>query len=78
MVVDVSEAVNRVNDKNYEVKVRELEMFEAAHGTIPDGAIVIIRTGWGDKVRNIRAFAGLDQFNKQNFPGEMYNIALLF
>nr|XP_045600107.1 isatin hydrolase-like [Procambarus clarkii]QPM92666.1 kynurenine formamidase-like [Procambarus clarkii] len=69
VVVDVSGPIKNAQDKNYEVKVRDLEQWESDHGTIPDGALVLFRTGWAKKVKNIRDFAGLDQHNTLNFPG---------
>ncbi|KAK8730771.1 hypothetical protein OTU49_007922 [Cherax quadricarinatus] len=69
VVVDVSKEITQTQDKNYEVKVRDLEQWEEVHGTIPDGALVLFRTGWATKVKNIREYAGLDQQNNRNFPG---------
>jgi kynurenine formamidase len=45
VVVDVADAAAR--DPDYRVTVTDLETFEAAHGPIPNDAIVLIRTGWG-------------------------------
>jgi kynurenine formamidase len=33
-------------DPNYLLTVADLEAFEAEHGTLPDGAWVLLRTGW--------------------------------
>ena len=45
VVVDAASqsSVNR----DYLVSVADFEAFEAAHGPIPSGAIVLVRTGWG-------------------------------
>ncbi|KAK7084621.1 hypothetical protein SK128_001816, partial [Halocaridina rubra] len=69
VVIDVSRQIKFSGQMNYEVKVKDLEDWEAAHGVIPDGCLVIIRTGWGAKSKNIRDYSGLDQHNKNNFPG---------
>lgn len=68
VVIDVSRQIKLSGQLNYEIKVRDLEDWEKAHGVIPDGTIVIIRTGWGAKSQNIREYSGLDQHNKNNFP----------
>jgi kynurenine formamidase len=44
-VVDVS--ATAAADPDLLVGVRQLEADEAAHGRIPDGAMVLLRTGWG-------------------------------
>jgi kynurenine formamidase len=42
--VDASEACAR--DVDHAIGRAELEVFETRHGRIPDGAIVLLRTGW--------------------------------
>ncbi|XP_066980365.1 isatin hydrolase-like [Macrobrachium rosenbergii] len=69
VVIDVSNQIRSANHLNYEVKVQDLEDWEAVNGIIPDGTLVLIRTGWGAKVNNLRDYSGLDQHNKNNFPG---------
>jgi kynurenine formamidase len=53
LVVDVSAAAR--TDRDYLVGVADLEAFEKAHGAIPAGAIVLLRTGfgalWADRAR---------------------------
>ena len=44
-VVDVSAAAS--GDPDYRVTAEDLRAWEATHGRIPDGAVVLIRTGWG-------------------------------
>lgn len=45
VVIDVSAAAEA--DPDYQVAVSDLEAWEAEHGRIPDGAIVLVNTGWG-------------------------------
>ena len=45
VVVDVTGAEN----PDYLVSTGDLEEWEARHGPIPNGAILLIRTGWGDR-----------------------------
>ncbi|CAL4112535.1 unnamed protein product, partial [Meganyctiphanes norvegica] len=67
VMIDVSRKAR--TQSNYEVKVRDLERWESLYGVIPDGAVVIIHTGWGQKSSDIKEYSGLDQHNKLNFPG---------
>ncbi len=43
-VVDVRDAVG--SDADYRVTAEDLRAWEEVHGRIPDGALVLIRTGW--------------------------------
>jgi kynurenine formamidase len=45
VVVDVGEAASR--DADYRLRVEDLQGWEARHGPIPAGAIVVMRSGWG-------------------------------
>ena len=45
VVVDVSAAAT--SDRDYRLRVDDLERWEAKYGRIPDGAIVLLRSGWG-------------------------------
>lgn len=47
VVVDVSTKV--APDPDYMVAPEDFAVWEQAHGRIPDGAIVLIRTGWGSR-----------------------------
>lgn len=47
VVVDVSAAAER--DPDYRATVDDLRAWEEAHGRIPEGAIVLLRTGWGER-----------------------------
>jgi kynurenine formamidase len=72
VVVDVSEACSR--DRDYLVTVSDLEEWEARHGRIPEGAIVLLRTGFGafypDRARYMgTAELGAEAVPKLHFPG---------
>jgi kynurenine formamidase len=53
VVVDVSPAAT--SDPDYEVTVSDFEAWEERHGPLPEGSIVLLRTGygrhWGDRAR---------------------------
>jgi len=45
VVIDVS--AQAAKDRDYRLTVDDLERWEAKYGRIPDGAIVLMRSGWG-------------------------------
>lgn len=72
VLVDVSGACAR--DRDHQVSVDDLRAFESAHGRIPDGAIVLVRTGfgrfWPDRERYLgTAERGPQAVAKLHFPG---------
>jgi kynurenine formamidase len=72
VLVDVTESA--AADRDHQVRVAELEAWEAAHGRIPDGAIVLLRTGfsrhWGDRARYLgSARRGPEAVSELHFPG---------
>ncbi len=72
VVVDVSAAA--ADDPDYQVSVQDLEAWEARHGPIPDGAILLVRTGWGarwpDRARYLGTTrTGPEAVPELHFPG---------
>jgi kynurenine formamidase len=72
VVVDVREACAK--DAGYAVSIGDLERFEAAHGRIPDGAALLLATGfgarWPDRGRYLgTAERGAAAVAKLRFPG---------
>ncbi|MDH5591155.1 MAG: cyclase family protein [Gemmatimonadota bacterium] len=55
-VVDVTDHVH----PDYRVGVADLTGWEAAHGPLPDGGILLLRTGWGDRWDDRAAYLGTD------------------
>lgn len=45
VVIDVRAAA--AEDRDYRLSTRDIYQWEASHGTIPNGAIVMMLTGWG-------------------------------
>ena len=69
-VVDVSDHA----DPDYLVSVGDLEAWESQHGRIPDGAILIARTGWGSRYADRTSYLGTDRTGpaavpELHFPG---------
>jgi kynurenine formamidase len=69
-VVDVTEQAT----PDYLITVEDLTDWEAEHGTLPDGGILLIRTGWGDRWDDRTAYLGTDAVSPEavadlHFPG---------
>jgi kynurenine formamidase len=72
VVVDVREACSKNAD--YAIGVSDLERFEATHGRIPDGAALLLATGfaarWPDRLRYLgTGERGPGAVTKLHFPG---------
>jgi kynurenine formamidase len=72
VVVDASAACAR--DRDHRIGVEELAAFEAEHGRIPEGAIVLLRTGFGRFWPDRAAYLGTEERGpgavaKLRFPG---------
>ena len=70
VVVDVTEAVGR--DRDYRLTVADLAAWERRHGRIPDGAIVLMRTGWEKYWPDKKKYLGSDtpqDATTLHFPG---------
>lgn len=63
-VVDVSDRAH----PDYLVSVTDLEGWEAEHGRIPDGAIVLLRTGWGVHWGDRGAYLGTELTGPEAVP----------
>ncbi len=72
ILVDVSKAA--LADRDYLVSVTDFEVWETRNGRIPDGAIVLLKTGyarfWPDRVAYMgTAERGAEGVAKLHFPG---------
>jgi kynurenine formamidase len=72
VVVDVSASVE--GDPDYRVGVDDLEAWEAEHGRIPDGAILLLDTGWAERWPDREAYLGTaasgpEAVPELHFPG---------
>lgn len=45
IVIDISRQA--ASDRDYRLSVQDVKRWEAQHGTVPEGSIVLLRTGWG-------------------------------
>jgi kynurenine formamidase len=70
VVLDISEACNK--NRDYRLSVDDLTTWETQHGHIPDGSIVLVRTGWGKYWPDRKRYLGSDvpgDINILHFPG---------
>ena len=72
VVIDVTKAC--ANDRNYRVQVDDFLAWERQHGKLPDGAIVLLNTGfskyWPDREKYMgTAERGAEAVKKLSFPG---------
>lgn len=72
VVIDVSEQSEK--DPDYQVKVADFEEWEKANGAIPNGAIVLLRTGYSKHWPDRKKYLGTDERGpeavaKLHFPG---------
>jgi kynurenine formamidase len=65
-VIDCSGAVQA--DADYLLSVEDIERFEAAHGRIPKGAWVLMRTDWSRRSADPEAYQNFDE-EGQHTPG---------
>src|SRR5262245_20302690 len=72
VVVDASAQCRAQPD--YEIRVEDLQTFEAGHGAIPRGAIVLLRTDWSRRWPDAEAYLGTAARGQEaalqlHFPG---------
>jgi kynurenine formamidase len=56
-------------DPDYQLTVKRIEAWEAQHGKIPAGAIVLLRTGWASRWPDVVRYRNQDANGKMHFPG---------
>lgn len=70
VVIDVSSKA--AADRDYEMQVPDVMAFEATHGPITKGTVVLLRTGWSAKWPDKLAYLGDDtpgETSSLHFPG---------
>lgn len=67
VVLDVSAKV--ANNASYEITPDDITQWEAKHGKIPAGSVVLAHTGWSDKFTDNDAYVNFDGDKVMNFPG---------
>jgi kynurenine formamidase len=61
VVIDISGKV--AEDEGYHLQVADIEAWEAEHGRIPEGSVVMVRSDWHKR------WGEVERFNQKPFPG---------
>ncbi len=61
VLIDIHEKVAK--DPSYAMTVDDVTAWEAKHGTVPEGSVVMVRTDWSKK------WGDVEHFNDKPFPG---------
>jgi kynurenine formamidase len=70
VVIDVTAKARA--DRNYRLTVADVREFEAEHGTIAAGTMVLVRTDWSERWPNVADYMGDDtpgDASRLSFPG---------
>ena len=67
VVIDVSEESGA--DPDYELSRQDVLDWEARHGPVPDGAVVVMKTGWASRWSNPETYFNRDAEGVMHFPG---------
>jgi kynurenine formamidase len=66
-VVDVSGKA--AANPDYQLSVEDIAAWEHSHGPIPQGAVVIMRSGWSSRWSSVKAYRNADGKGVMHFPG---------
>jgi kynurenine formamidase len=64
-------------DADYQLPAAGVEEWEKRHGRIPEGAIVVLRTGWASRWPDAKRYRNQDAQGKMHFPGFSTGVAKL-
>lgn len=67
VVLDVR--AESAKDPDYRLELARVEEWEKRHGRIPEGAIVLLRTGWASRWPDVARYRNQDAQGKMHFPG---------
>jgi kynurenine formamidase len=67
VVIDAREEAGK--DADYRLRVMRVEKWEAQHGRIPTGAVVLLRTGWASRWPDQARYRNMDSAGVMHFPG---------
>jgi kynurenine formamidase len=58
-----------VRDADYQLPSARIDQWETRHGQIPEGAIVLLRTGWSSRWPDAGTYRNQDAAGRMHFPG---------
>jgi kynurenine formamidase len=61
--------VESARDADYQLAAARVEDWEKRHGRIPEGAIVLLRTGWTSRWPDVQKYRNQDAQGRMHFPG---------
>jgi kynurenine formamidase len=67
VVIDVR--AESAKDADYRLTPARVEEWEKTHGRIPEGAIVLLRTGWASRWPDVQKYRNMDAKGSMHFPG---------
>lgn len=67
VVIDVH--AEAAKDADYRLTTERVEKWEASHGRIPVGAVVLLRTGWASRWPDQTRYRNMDANGVMHFPG---------
>src|SRR3981081_2581692 len=67
VVIDVRAESGK--DADYQLAPARVEDWEKRHARIPEGAIVLLRTGWASRWPDVQKYRNQDAQGKMHFPG---------
>src|SRR5260370_20960073 len=56
-------------DADFQLPAARVEDWEKRHGRIPEGGIVLVRTGWASRWPEVQEYRNQDAKGKMHFPG---------
>jgi kynurenine formamidase len=56
-------------DADYQLPAARIAEWEKAHGRVPEGAIVLLKTGWASRWPDARRYRNQDAQGRMHFPG---------
>lgn len=75
LVLDVREKVKQ--DPDYRLVIEDVTRWEQAHEQIPQGSVVIVRTGWEARWNSAKDYRNADAKGVMHFPGYSVEAARL-
>jgi kynurenine formamidase len=67
VVIDVR--AESAKNMDYQLTAARVEEWEKLHGRVPEGAIVLLRTGWASRWPDAKKYRNQDAQGKMHFPG---------
>jgi kynurenine formamidase len=67
--VVIGARASAAKDADFQLPAARVEEWEKDHGRIPEGAIVLLRTGWATRWPDVQRYRNQDAQGRMHFPG---------